>query len=134
MLESVSPLRVVDDYPPVEVNTMTDTLGVLLQWGPHHGPHGPHAPMGPGGGAGMGGAMPWGTAGAGGFGLVWPLVLLGLAVAVLVAGVYLLRRLDADRTAESDALTVLRGRYARGEIDDEEFQRRRTRLDGGPSS
>ena len=112
---------------------MTDTLGVLLQWGPHHGPHGPHAPMGPGGGAGMGGAMPWGTAGAG-FGLVWPLVLLGLVVAAFVAGVYLLRRLDADRTADSDALTVLRGRYARGEIDDEEFQRRRTRLDGGPSS
>lgn len=108
---------------------MTDALGVLLQWGPHHGPHGP---MGPGG-AGAGGTMAWGTGGAG-FGLVWPLLLLGLVVAALVAGVYLLRRLDATQNHESDALTVLRGRYARGEIDDEEFQRRRTRLDGGPSS
>ncbi|WP_380680112.1 SHOCT domain-containing protein [Salinigranum sp. GCM10025319] len=112
---------------------MVDTLGVLLQWGPHPGPHGPHAPMGPGGGAGMGGAMPWGTAGTG-FGLVWPLLLLGLVVAAFVVGVYLLRRLDAEGTVDSDALTVLRGRYARGEIDDEEFQRRRARLEGSTGS
>jgi putative membrane protein len=48
--------------------------------------------------------------------------------------VSLVRRLDASATTEQDAVAVLRSRYAAGEIDDEEFDRRRTRLDGGPSS
>lgn len=115
---------------------MTNSLGLLLQWGPHgpHNPTGPHGPMGPNGWAGAGGMMPWGAGGTG-LGLLWWLVLLALVVAV-VAGAYLaLSARDSDRrNGDADALTVLRRRYASGEIDDDEFERRRDRLDGEPAS
>jgi len=108
---------------------MIDVLGILLQTGPHgpHGPTGPHAPMGPNGGAGWG-AMPWGAGGATGSlpTLLWLLLLLAV-----VAGVaYLAWRLAGDRPAggTTDARAVLETRYARGEIDHEEFERRRDRL------
>jgi putative membrane protein len=45
----------------------------------------------------------------------------------------LLRRAD-DSDDENGALAVLRERYAAGDIDDEEFDRRRQRLQGGSSS
>lgn len=109
---------------------MSDLIGTLLQWGPHRGPHGP---MGPHGGAGVG-TMPWGGTGGAGFGLLWWLVLLAVALALLVGVVSLVRRLDASAATEQDAVAVLRARYASGEIDDEEFDRRRRRLDGGPST
>ena len=109
---------------------MYDLIGTLLQWGPHHGPHGP---MGPHGGA-VTGTMPWGGAGGAGFGLLWWLVLLAVALALVVGAVSLVRRLDASAATEQDAVAVLRARYASGEIDDEEFDRRRRRLDGGPST
>ncbi|WP_318567784.1 SHOCT domain-containing protein [Salinigranum marinum] len=89
--------------------------------------------MGPHGGAGTG-TMQWGAAGGAGFGLLWWLVLLAIALALVVGAVYLVHRLDASATTEQDAVDVLRSRYASGEIDDEEFERRRTRLDGGPSA
>jgi len=102
----------------------------LAQWqpGPHGpGPHGPHwgggpmGPMGPGGtgmsGAGLG-------LGVGG----WWLVLLFalLVVGVVAAALYLTSREDA----EDGALAVLRERYAAGDLDEEEFERRRERLTG----
>jgi putative membrane protein len=74
--------------------------------------------------------------------LLWPVVLIGVP---LVVGYLLLTRRDtggarADnvrsgdaRTNEGtsdDALEVLRRRYARGEIDDEEFDARRRTLRG----
>lgn len=104
-----------------------DTYGVVLQWGPHRGPHGP---MGPHGGAGSGMAQ-WG--GAGGVGVaLWPLLLLLLGLLLLagvVAAVYLLRR--SVSTADSDqAMDLLRERYARGEVTDEEFETRAERLTG----
>jgi putative membrane protein len=80
---------------------------------------------GPGGGmnGGMGGGM-------GGFGW-WPFLSALLLVAVLLA-VYA----DVDRSppandggADNDStLSTLRARYARGELSDEEFERRRQRL------
>lgn len=99
----------------------------VAQWqpGPHGpGPHGPHwgggpmGPMGPGG-TGMSGA---------GFGGGWWLVLLFalLAVGVVVAALYLTCR----EGSEDGALTVLRERYAAGDVDEEEFERRRERLTG----
>jgi putative membrane protein len=72
--------------------------------------------MGPGG-TGMSGA---------GFGVGgWWLVLLValLVVGVVVAALYLTSR-------EGGALTVLRERYAAGDLDEEEFERRRERLTG----
>lgn len=111
---------------------MTDVPVILLQAGPH-GPHGPHGPMGPNGGAGWG-TMPWGTAGGGAWllpALLWLLVLL----AVVAGLVYLAWRLvlaDESSADPPDAMCVLETRYARGEVDDEEFERRRDRLGAEP--
>ncbi|MFB6160631.1 MAG: SHOCT domain-containing protein [Haloferacaceae archaeon] len=109
---------------------MTTTVQFLSQWGPHHpGPHtpmGPYAPMGPYTGMNAGGA--WG-----GFGFLPALGLLVALLAVLALGVYLFRLgrgNDATASAEDDALTTLRERFARGEIDAEEFEERRGRLTG----
>ena len=113
---------------------MTDVLGILLQTGPHgpHGPTGPHGPMGPGPGGGPGwGLMPWGTAGSGT--LLTTLLWVLLLVAVVAAVLYLLTRLvDGRHPTGPGAVSVLERRYARGEIDDEEFERRRDRLAGVP--
>jgi putative membrane protein len=54
--------------------------------------------------------------------LLAPVVVVVLVLAVGV------RALDAGR-ARDDAIEELRRAYARGEIDDEEFERRRTRLE-----
>ncbi len=89
--------------------------------------------MGPTGGAGAG--MPWGAGtwgmGAGG-GLLLALLTLLLLVVFVVGAVYLLSIVRRETTGDtdSDALAVLRRRYARGEIDDEEFERRQIGLDG----
>jgi putative membrane protein len=83
--------------------------------------------------------MPWGAAGGGLLPtLLWLLVLL----AVLAGLAYLVLRLADGRSTdgrsvdgidpvETDPVGVLETRYARGEIDDEEFERRRDRLAGG---
>lgn len=88
--------------------------GVLLQSGTHYGPH--HGPMGPAGG----------TA----FGFLWGPVWLLITVLVVVGGAYLALQFLQQRAdaGTDDALAVLERRYARGEIDSEEFEKRRTRL------
>lgn len=106
---------------------MHELLGIVLQWGPHRGPH---APPGPHWG---GGAMaPWGGAGGAGgawFGVLAPLLGLLLLAAVVVGVLYLSR--SGTATAGSDrAIELLRERYARGEVSDEEFERRAARLSG----
>ena len=76
----------------------------------------------------MDGMMGWGWLGA-----ILGLLILLLIVAVLVAGlVYLFRALRQPRaggtgTAGNDQrpLQILNERYARGEIDDNEYQQRR---------
>ena len=82
----------------------------------------------------------------GGFGIFGAIVVLagfvfwGLVIAALVLGVrWLLRQNRQDQSAPpassaapaEDPLDVLRHRYARGEIDEEEFERRRRTLTGG---
>ena len=76
----------------------------------------------------------------GGFGVVWLfgvfLVLLfwGLIIAALVLGIrWLIRadqrgRLQPPLPRPDDPLEILRQRYARGEIDEEEYERRRRTL------
>lgn len=81
----------------------------------------------------------WGMGGFGGIGMILFWIVLILAI------VWLARALDLGRTfqrrndegrpersanpsAEDHALDVLRERYARGEIDTEEFQRRKQDL------
>ena len=79
---------------------------------------------------------------AGGFGLVSlvgflvVIVFWGLIIAALVLGIRWLIRADRrgqlpPPPATPDPLEVLRHRYAKGEIDEEEFDRRRKTLTGG---
>lgn len=68
----------------------------------------------------------------GGFGYLWmTLWLLFLVGVPLGLGYLLLTRRDSDGGTTDDALTVLRRRYAEGEIDEEEFEARRRNLQGG---
>lgn len=102
---------------------MTRFFGTLIDWG-HYGPHGP---MGPGshwngGGMAAGSGPTWG-----GVPVFWPLLWVAVIAAVVIGAVYLLR--TSPFSAESDrAMTVLRERYARGELSDEEFETRAARL------
>lgn len=93
---------------------------------------------------GMGGPMAWagpaladanggmmngygmGGYGFGGFGM---LLFWGLVIAAVVLVVMQLRGRGESETVAPDALEELRLRYARGEIDEEEFQRRKAALD-----
>ncbi|MFB6123394.1 MAG: SHOCT domain-containing protein [Haloferacaceae archaeon] len=104
----------------------------VFQWGPHH-PQGPHW--------GGGGGHHWGTGGMGagvgaGVGglplLLWLVVLVALLALVAYA---LVRGWEVPSAGnEDDAVSVLRSRYARGDVDDEEFARRYERLTGDSSS
>lgn len=59
--------------------------------------------------------------------LLWPIVLIGVPVALVYL---LLRDREPGGGRSEDAREVLRRRYARGEIDDEEFEARRRTLQG----
>ncbi|WP_276274313.1 SHOCT domain-containing protein [Haloarcula litorea] len=76
------------------------------------------------GGGMMGGG--WGLFG-GAMGL-WGLLWMGLLIAVPLYLVFALTGRDGDRSDERP-LSVLRERYARGELSDDEFERRREQLE-----
>jgi putative membrane protein len=78
------------------------------------------------------GPMGWGWGGTD-LGLLWWLLALALVVTFVVGVTSLLFRVR-DGDGGDEALDALRRRYARGEVDDEEFERRCARLDGGPTS
>nr|WP_321164391.1 SHOCT domain-containing protein [Halolamina sediminis] len=83
------------------------------------------AAYGGGHGAGMMGGG-WGLFGAG-MGL-WGLLWMALLLGVPLYAVYTI--LDRDSSgSEERSLSVLRERYARGELSDEEFERRRQELE-----
>jgi putative membrane protein len=58
---------------------------------------------------------------------LWMVVLVGVPLGF---GYLFLTRRDAGGETIDDALTVLRRRYAEGEIDEEEFDERRRKLGG----
>lgn len=69
--------------------------------------------------------------------MVAGLVITVVVLAIILVGVYALVRLAQDRgggassntpASGSSALSILEERYARGEIDHEEFEERRRRL------
>ncbi len=66
----------------------------------------------------------WGWLGMGWM-LIWGLVLIGLPALGLYA---IATRSGGGGAPSDDALSELRQRYARGEIDDEEFETRRQQL------
>lgn len=69
----------------------------------------------------------WGWIGGIAMILFWILIVIGLVVMIR----FLLARTRAERTGASshrDALDILKERYAKGEIDREEFERKKTDL------
>lgn len=73
-----------------------------------------------------GGMMPGGGVGTG-LVWLWPLLWLVLIALIVVAAVYLIR--NGSPTDDQDqAMELLREQYARGEIDEEEFDERSSRL------
>lgn len=74
---------------------------------------------------GMGGGLGWGLMWI--VGLFWMVILVAIPIVLIywfVGG-----RTRTDEEADDGALTVLRERYARGEIDDEEYEARRAKLE-----
>ncbi|MFC6954564.1 SHOCT domain-containing protein [Halorubellus litoreus] len=59
---------------------------------------------------------------------LWMVVLIGVPLGL---GYLFLTRRDSSDVRTDDALTVLRRRYAKGEIDEEEFDARRHTLQDG---
>ena len=79
-----------------------------------------------GGGEMMGGSG-WGLFG-GAMG-IWGLLWMGLPIAILLYIGYTLLKQESTKTDEQP-LSVLRERYARGELSADEFERRRTQIGG----
>lgn len=91
-----------------QITNSTNTIALQLRMGPESG-------------SWVGGAWGWG------FGFLWPLLWLVVLVATIGVVVYLLTQQSGSTNADQ-ALGVLRERYARGEIEDEEFEERASRL------
>lgn len=79
-----------------------------------------------GGNSWNGGGWGWG------FGFLWPLLWLLVLIASIGIIVHLLTRHNDDSTNGDQALEVLRRRYARGEIEEDEFEERASRLRNPP--
>ncbi|QLD89596.1 SHOCT domain-containing protein [Natronomonas salina] len=81
----------------------------------------------------MGGAWGdhmWGASGASGWMLVFAVVMQLGFLAVLFAAVYLgYQALTTQADSSDPALEELRSAYARGDLSDEEYERRRERLE-----
>ncbi|MHB1685712.1 MAG: SHOCT domain-containing protein [Bacilli bacterium] len=59
----------------------------------------------------------------GGMGIFWLLI-----VGAIIWGIVYFSRRQAGATGDNRSLAILRERYARGEIDDDEYERRLKRL------
>lgn len=95
---------------------MTNPFDVALQFGPHYG------------------QMTWGWMGWGGILAMVVFALLLAAVVLAVVRLVFVPIVEstepaAGRPASDAALTELRNRFARGEIDEDEFEERRSVLE-----
>lgn len=77
---------------------------------------------------GWNGWMGWGS----GIGVLWMLLLVGLTVAAAIFLARVLLPRSGTARGEDDALSVLRARFARGEIDEDEYRARRAILTSTP--
>jgi putative membrane protein len=73
--------------------------------------------------------MMWGY----GYGSMWWMVVIQVLIAAAVIGaiafaVILARRVESSDTGRGSPRAILEGRFARGEIDEQEYQRRTTLL------
>lgn len=73
---------------------------------------------------GWNGWMGWGS----GVGILWMLLLVGLTVAAGIAVARMLLPRSGASREDDDAMSVLRARFARGEIDEDEYRARRATL------
>lgn len=110
-------------HPVNSTGTLDDHMGPGYHHGPVNSTFGGH--MGPGYQRGpvdgMWNGHMWGP-GFGGWFFLWLLVF----IALIVGFVYWLTR---RRTEEEDrAMRILREQYAKGEVEDEEFEERRSKL------
>lgn len=103
-------------------------VGVLVLWPLVMMGFGGMGMMGYGGMGGYGGMMGGPYGGSGGFGLVGFGLQLVFLLAVLGGGYVLVRRLLNQRESQDSALEELRIAYARGDLSDEEFETRRSKL------
>lgn len=77
---------------------------------------------------GGGGMMPFGGGGVG-TGFLGPLLWVLLLAVIVLGVVYLVRTTTTSATSQSDrAMAILREQYARGDLSDEEFDNRASRL------
>lgn len=63
-----------------------------------------------------------------GWGALWMVLWWALPIAGIIALVMWMSRVN-DRRSEKSALDILKGRYARGEIDQAEFEKKRRDLE-----
>jgi len=80
------------------------------------------------GGMGYGGMMGGPYGGGGMYGIVGVIVQLVFLLVILGGGYILVRRLLSEHEGRDGAIEELRRAYARGDISDEEFERRRSKL------
>jgi putative membrane protein len=78
--------------------------------------------------SGYGGMMGGPYGGSGGFGWIGLGIQLLFLLAILGGGYFVVRRLLDQRDSHDAALEELRRAYARGDLSDEEFETRRTKL------
>ena len=87
--------------------------------------------QGPGGGYGMGpGMMGWGY----GMGWFWSIIMIVCLISLIVGIIFLIRWVvlstnkGRETKSESSALEILKKRYAKGEINKEEFEEKKKDL------
>jgi putative membrane protein len=82
-----------------------------------YGPHSPH--MGPG---------MWENWGSGPFGMIFTLIFWGLVIWGLVSIIRGIFRPQSNRSQNPKAIDILKERYAKGEIDQSEFEAKKKDL------
>jgi len=75
--------------------------------------------------------MMWQYGGFGGFGMIWMLLFWVGVVVLIVWAVRNVGSSKVERDTSNRALEILEERYARGEIDVDEFNQRRSELGRG---
>lgn len=63
-----------------------------------------------------------------GFGIIWLIIQLAVVIGVIYLIIYLIKNSNRSANTRSNALEILKERYARGEISEEEFEEKRKKL------
>lgn len=63
-----------------------------------------------------------------GLGVIWLIIQLVVVIGVIYLIVYLVKNSNRSANTRSNALEILKERYARGEISEEEFEEKKKKL------